>query len=459
MKPTIVDAYRLMHDGALALARVEEAGICVDVARLDETIRDVGERIEGLESEQKSDEVWSAWRRRFGAKANMGSRDQLTKVVYDELGHKPEGTTRLGKRAKADVESLSKIDLPFVRRFLEVEKLKKLRSTYLMGVLREVVNGLLHPSFNLHLVRTYRSSSDSPNFQNIPIRDEEVGAMIRRCFVPRPGHVLVEIDYKALEFRVCACHWRDEAMVRYASDPALDIHRDMAKELYLLDGRCSKDEMKRARFHAKNSFVFATLYGSYWRNTSRSLWKNAVRLTAGGEPMQSWLEEQGIEGLGDQNSRKGSRPGTYGYHVESVERRFGERFPAWRDRKERWLELYRKRGWFKTMTGFVCSGVYSRNDLYNYPIQGPAFHCLLWSLIRLVRWLGKSGMRSRIVGQIHDSILADVHRDELADYVAEARRTMTEDIRSAWPWIITPLEVEVEVAEDNWFGKKVYELN
>ena len=129
------------------------------------------------------------------------------------------------------------------------------------------------------------------------------------------------------------------------------------------------------------------------------------------------------------------------------------RFPQWAARKEQWWERYEARGWFPLLTGFRCSGLYSRNQLFNYPVQGPAFHCLLWTLIRMVGWLRERRMRSRVVGQIHDSLIADVHRDELGEYLEKARRVMTVEVREAWPWVVVPLEVEAEVG-DNWWEKR-----
>ena len=306
------------------------------------------------------------------------------------------------------------------------------------------MDGYLHAMFNLHLTRTRRSSSDSPNFQNIPIRDARMGKVIRSCFVPRPGHVLVEIDYGALEFRICACFWRDKAMVAYASDPSLDVHRDMAAECF---GVPVEEVTKQARFHAKNGFVFPTLYGSYHKNTSQSLWASMEQFNltnVSGVPLKKCLAEIGV------------RKANYQSHVQKVEKRFQKRFPEWTKRKESWWQQYLKTGRFRLMTGFVAEGAFTRNDLMNYPIQGPAFHILLWSLIRLVKWT--RGKKTKIVGQIHDSIVADVHRSELDHYLEEAKRVMTVDVREAWDWIVTPLEIEVEVAEDNWYNKKAIEL-
>ena len=441
MKQTVTDAYRLMHNGAKALAIVESNGMRIDVDRMDATIADVGERIKLLVEELKNDVIWKTWKRLHGQKAKLGSRDQLGKVLYGEMGYKSKSKTKTG-RPQVDVDALKAIGLDFTDKYLEVEKLKKLQSTYLKGIRREVVDGYLHPVFNLHFARTYRSSSDSPNFQNIPIRDPEMGKLIRSCFIPRKNHVLVEVDYGALEFKIAACFWKDENMVAYASDPNLDIHRDMAAECYAME---TEQVTKMARFHAKNSFVFATLYGSYYANTAKSLWasiKESDLKTVDGMPLKQHLAEKGIDKYSYEN------------HIKQVERSLNDRFATWSKRKEKWLAEYQKTGGFDLMTGFRVDGVFSRNQIMNTPIQGPAFHILLWSLTKMVRWLKKQKMRSLIIGQIHDSIIIDAHKDELDAVLSLATKVMTIDVRKAWSWIITPLEIEIEIAEKNWWEKK-----
>lgn len=450
MKAETRDAYELFHMGARALAECEAVGMRIDVPRLKATIGEVAGKIREMDADLRRDEFWNAWRRRYGSSANMGSRMQLATVLYAFLGHGPKERSDVSGRAKMDEDTLTGLsaEVPFLATYLRLEKYKKLRSTYLEGILRETdSDGFLHPSFNLHLVKSHRSSSDTPNFQNIPTRDKELGGYVRRCFIPRPGHVLVMRDYGAQEFKVAACFWRDDAMVRYASDPSLDIHRDMAAECYRLPADAVPS---MCRFFAKNQFVFPQLYGSWWKACARNLWSaidKAGLKTVDGIGLKEHLADCGISGFAE-----------YERHVEEVEDRFHGRFPTWAERKERWWARYEKKGWFRLLTGFVCSGVYTRNQAYNIPIQGPAFHCLLWSLIRVVGWVKKSRMRSVVPGQIHDELFGDVHRDELDDYVAKTTEVMEEKVREAWPWIVVPLSAELAVAEETWFDKKVVEV-
>ena len=111
----------------------------------------------------------------------------------------------------------------------------------------------------------------------------------------------------------------------------------------------------------------------------------------------------------------------------------------------------------KTKTGFICQGFMKTNEIINYPVQGSAFHCLLWALIRLVLLeLPKRKMKTLIVGQIHDSIVADVPDNEIQEFLSLANYVMTKMIRKAFKWLIVPLEIEAEVSpiDGSWAEKK-----
>ena len=112
------------------------------------------------------------------------------------------------------------------------------------------------------------------------------------------------------------------------------------------------------------------------------------------------------------------------------------------------------------MTGFVCHGTLDRKQVCNAPIQGAAFHCLLWSLIQLQDWLIGNHMKTKIIGEIHDSMLLEFYEPELNDVLRKAQQIMTRDIRQAWKWIRVPLAVEAEVAPagGSWADKKPMEI-
>src|ERR1017187_8748045 len=183
IKATTADAYALMHEGAIALAQVESNGVRIDTKYLDNKLVEIKKDIKVCTLELQEDEVWTKWKRHFGDKANLDAPKQLAKIMFGVLGHKSIRKTVTTGEDAADEEAFKHIDLPFMKEYIALKKLKKLDSTYLRGIYREVCDGLLHASYNLHLAITYRSSCDTPNFQNIPVRNPEIAAMVRRCFI------------------------------------------------------------------------------------------------------------------------------------------------------------------------------------------------------------------------------------------------------------------------------------
>ena len=171
MNPT-KEAVQLLQDGAIALAQVEANGIRIDTEYLEKTIRRTKRKIQHLENSIATSEVMEKWKKRFREKFKLGSNEQLGTVMYEIMGFECTSFTATG-RYKTDEKTLGTIDHPFVQVYMRIKKLNKNLSTYLLGIQKEVVDGFIHPVFNLHLVQTYRSSSNSPNFQNIPVRNPE----------------------------------------------------------------------------------------------------------------------------------------------------------------------------------------------------------------------------------------------------------------------------------------------
>lgn len=460
IQATQLDAYNLMHDGAIALAQVEANGIRIDVDYLERTQVEVKEQIRELRRQLQSHEVYKLQLKRFGQKTNLTSRPQLAKVLTKDMGLKLGLTERSQQnedgpnRYKMDNTALDSLDLDYCRMFIRMEKLNKLSGTYLNGVAKEVVDGWLRPVENLHLAKSYRSSIDSPSFQNIPIRDPVVAKYIRSGFIPRgDDYVLLEIDYGSHEFRMGACHYEDPAMVAYASDPTKDIHRDCAAQIYKIK---TSEVSKHARYCAKNKFVFPELYGDFYIACAQNCWEgiDGLKLMAGDMPMKDHLKQQGITKLGRCDSNERPDPNTFEWHMKNFEHTFYQWFPVLKEGRDRLWNDYKKNGFIQLLTGFVISGVWKRNFILNVVIQGPSFHLLLWSLIQLVKRERRYKTKSKVIGQIHDSIIMDVHRSELDDTLVAAKDIMTVQTKNHFPWVITPLEIEAEVAETNWFEKK-----
>ena len=448
---TRLDGYNLLHRGVIALAEVEANGMRVDVPYLDSAIEQTAAHIKRLEEKLRGCEEYRRQRRRYGLDTNLTSRDQLAAVLFEDMGHAPLSTTKGGK-PQLDEAALESIGSQYCRGFMRLEKLNKLHGTYLLGVRREVEGEFLHTFFGLHLVRSFRGQSDSPNLQNIPIRDPVQGAIIRRAFIPRPGHAIIEVDFSSIEVMI-ACALSGDPKLTYDAVEG-DMHRDMAGECYILPGNLV---LKPVRQEAKGGFVFAEFYGDWYKQVTRNLWdaiQRAKLTRPDGVSLYTHLREQGILRMGECDPKKEPKPGTYEAHIKRVEDRFwNERFRVYNAKRKAWVEEYNRNGYIDIVTGFRCGGPMTRNQVMNYHIQGPAFHCLLWSLIRAQDEIKRLRMGAKIVGQIHDSVVADVPLPEVQDYLALVGDITTRQLRAAWDWITVPLRVEAEMSEVNWYEK------
>ena len=461
INPKTEQAYKLLHDGTLSLARAELQGIRVDMKYAESKKQHMTRKIERLESKFYNTNFFKHWNHSTKNKVNINSNLQLANFLYKTKKLEPALLTESGQ-GSTNEEALSQLNIPELNDLLEIRKLKKVRDTYLDGFIREQVNGYVHPSFNLHLVRTFRSSSDRPNFQNIPIRDEEARKTVRKALYPRPGHQLLEIDYSGLEVRIAACYHKDSTMLKYINNPASDMHRDMAEQLFLINNfDKSLPSHKTLRDATKNGFVFPEFYGSYYKNC-------AINLACqwGELPMSKWKAEQGIqmpEGtLSDHLISKGIKSfDKFTEHIKEIELDFwGTRFKEYAEWKKIWWKLYKKYGHIDLVTGFRCSGIMSQNDVTNYPVQGAAFHCLLWALTEIDRIMIAEKWDTKIIGQIHDSILFDLNPDELKHVAKVIKRVTCEDLPKAWPWIIVPLSVDADICgvDESWAEKESFEL-
>lgn len=438
------EAHDLMHEGTLALSKVTSNGIHIDVPYLKRTRKQVRKQIE-VESEAIAEypEIrW--WQRKYGESFNLNSNQQLGDVLFNHLGYEPPNKRTKAGNIKLDAEILEEIaentGNEMLGKLVHIWKLEKAQGTYLKGILAETNDdGFLRPNFSLCLARSYRSSSSNPNFQNQPNRDKEIKRYIRTAFIPRPGRQILEADFSGSEVK-CACYYhKDPNMYAYLTDPTKDMHRDMAQQLYKL----ANDEWnKPIRQAAKNKFVFPEFYGSYYKNVGPDLWKYA-----GINKLRIGKQADGIL-LHEHLARKGmANVDVFTEYVRQVEDHFwGERFPVYTQWKDDWWDEYNAKGYFDSLSGFRYKGLMRRNEVINYPVQGSSFHMLLWVLIQLQQWLERRGMRTLIIGQIHDSLVIDLEPSEKEAVLRKIYNLVTFRLREHWSWIYFPMVIEAELA-------------
>lgn len=461
--------YKLLHEGALALSEMERNGVCIDHGYLDRAEKEVDKKIAELTAKLHKDTIYKIWRKKYKQDTNLQSDKQLGAMLYEELGYPPTYTEK--GNYSTNEKALEEIPIPFIEDYVAVKKLHKTKSTYLKNIRMESTNGFLHPTFNLHLVKSYRSSCSGPNLQNMPLRNPIMGGYIRQCFIPRgKDYVGYEVDYSGIEVKIAACYHQDPVMLKYLTG-AGDMHKDAAIDCYCLKKLNVPDSYwekkgpgggKDVRYVAKNCFVFPEFYGSFWGQCAPNLWSAIDRFhlqTHKGESLKKYLAKIGIKELGQYDGKSSPRPGTFYHHIRKAEDSlWKDRFKVYTEWKQDWWENYLEKGYFEGFTGFRYEGVMKRNEVLNYAIQGSAFHCLLVSVIRMTKALKKNKMKTKLIGQIHDSILADVHKKEEKTFQRMVQDIMVGELVDKWTWIIAPIEIELDRYETNWFEKKPVEL-
>ena len=425
LTPDELKAWRFFNDVSVSFVQAECNGLRINPEGSEKTKADITAKMDRLMEQIKILSRAAGWDKDYDFRPSASA--DIGYFIYNILKIKPEKKTSKGGNA-VDKEVMSKVNHPVIDKTLKWKKLQKLRDTYITGILREAVDGFVHPYFNLHTVSTFRTSSSDPNFQNFPKRDKEVSSAIRGLLYPHKGHKLAEYDYKALEVSINACYNKDPNLINYILDPSTDMHRDTGEEIF-----CYKrgELPKYDRGIAKNSFVFPEFYGSYYKSTALALWEKCSPDT------RQHLRDIGL--------------GTYEKfekHVQGIEKdfwtkRFGV-YAKWRD--DTYAE-YMENGVIRSYLGFQYHAPMTRNEVTNCQAQGGGCHCLIWTFMKVTEQINKRHLKSRIIGQIHDSCVVSVAPDEeeLIDYLFWYYGTQA--IAEHFKWINVPLKFEKAIGE------------
>lgn len=204
------------------LYKMEKQGVAIDREQLTQFGQMLSQRIADCETL-----IYSYSEERF----NINSTKQLGELLFDKLGLPPVKKTKTGYSTNADVLQKLKNKHPIIPAIMDYRMLTKLKSTYADGLLAVIgQDGRIHTTFQNLVTATGRLSSTEPNLQNIPVRTE-LGAEIRKMFVPKPGYVLVDADYSQIELRVLA-HIADDKVMQKAFIDGMDIHTVTASQVF-----------------------------------------------------------------------------------------------------------------------------------------------------------------------------------------------------------------------------------
>jgi len=265
------------------------------------------------------------------------------------------------------------------------------------------------------------------------------------------------------------CYHKDKNFYTYLVDPSTDMHRDIASDLWMLpsgmlnDSSYTDEQKKLAkmiRFFAKNDWTFAQFYGDWFGSCGPNLWDDVVNAglkLPNGITVKQHLDNMGIYELGTM-TKQGPSPGSFLEHCKEIEyKMWNERFPDYTQWKKDIVSFYQKYGYIETFFGFRFVGYMDKKQCTNFPIQGTSFHLLVYTLIEVQKFIRKNKLKTKLIGQIHDSVLADIPTDELGFYTTGINKIVT-SLVDKFKWFIVPMEIEIEVSKSKEEGGNFAEM-
>jgi len=245
------------------------------------------------------------------------------------------------------------------------------------------------------------------------------------------------------------CYHKDPTFLAYLKDKTTDMHRDLALQLwqlpdgFLSDPSYDRDQAKKAkkiRFYAKNNWTFAEFYGDWYDSCAKTLWENCISreklVLPDGRTLEEHCRSVGIYTLED-----------FIEHCKGVEDdMWNSRFPVYTRWKNNVYKFYLKNGYIETFYGFRFIGPMDKKQCCNYPIQGTSFHNLLNVLDDVEKFIWKNKLKTKIVGQIHDSIILNIPQEEIQVTTLGVHRIIG-DLHKKIPWLIVPMEAEISITK------------
>ncbi len=393
------------------LADMEYEGIKIDVDFLKAYSLTLEK--DATETEKKVFEI-------AGVRFNLASPKQLGEVLFDKLKLDPSAKKTKTGQYQTGEDVLLKLAAKghsIAEAIIKFRELTKLKSTYVDALpqLIHPTTGRIHTTYGQSVAVTGRLASNNPNLQNIPVRTDR-GKEIRKAFIPRDkNHILLSADYSQIELRIVAAISGDENMIQ-AFKSGMDIHTATAAKIFNVP---TEEVTKEMRYKSK-SVNFGIIYGQGAFGLADNL---GISRTEAKAIIDSYKNEfSGIQRYMDQTINFAREHG----YVQTLMGR------------KRWLKDINS-------ANFTVRGFAERNAI-NSPIQGAAADMIKLAMQKIHAALKKSGMKSKMILQVHDELVFDALRDE----VNELKPLILENMEAALP---LPFGVPV-IAEcgtgENW---------
>jgi len=349
---------------------------------------------------------------------NLASPKQLGEILFDKLKITDSPKKTKSGQYSTSEEVLSKLakDHQVVREVLEWRSLQKLINTYVDALPKQInsISNRIHAVFNQAVAATGRLSSNNPNLQNIPIRSKR-GRLIRKAFVCEDSnYVMLSADYSQIELRVIASLSEDPNMISAFKNNE-DIHSSTASKVFNID---ISDVTSEQRSNAK-TVNFGIIYG----------------VSAFGLSNQTSLNRSESKDL-----------------IES----YFNAYPTLKTYISNQINFARENGYVETVLSRrrylrdinsrnpILRGAAERNAV-NAPVQGSAADIIKIAMINIQKIITSSKLKSRMLVQVHDELIFEIHKSELE----KMKNIVKDEMENAFS-LTVPLAVDVGVGE-SWF--------
>ncbi len=390
------------------LASMEREGFSVDPQILIQIGVEIGDQLEGLTAK-----IYEL----AGMEFNVNSPQQLSQVLFEELGLPHGKKTTKGYSTGADVLEMLVEKHPIIPLVIEYRTLSKIKSTYVEGLLPLVhEDGKIHAHFQQTVAATGRISCTEPNLQNIPIR-QELGRRIRKAFVAGQNHRLMGADYSQIELRILAHLSEDEIMLD-GFNRGEDVHRiTAAKVLGIPEEEITPEQRGRAK-----AVNFGVIYGMSGFGLSEEL--SISRMEAEKYIKQYFEKYHKVKEFLDHLVIEGKEQG-YSKTIFNRKRPLPE----------------------ISASNYMVRQMGERLAM-NSPIQGSAADIIKIAMIKVYERLQQEELKSRLILQVHDELIIRVaHGEE-----EKVRQVLCESMENAVT-LKVPLAVDFHMGED-WYGLK-----
>ena len=386
------------------LARMETAGITLDVKTLNGMIRELDSEI--AEIAKSCFEI-------IGKEINLASPKQLQTVLFEDLGMK--GTSKVKTGFSTNAEALTTLfeqtAHPFLEKLLQHRELTKIRQIVETIIKSVASDGRIHTSYVQTGTSTGRLSSENPNLQNIPIRSER-GRKIRDSFVIGKGFdQILTADYSQIEMRILA-HLSGDAGLIEAFKSGEDLHKFVGSRIYGVQ----PEEVTSAMRSKVKAMSYGLVYGLSEYGLAKQL---RIPNADAKQLMADYFERFG---------------GVKRYLAQVVDEAKLDGFTK---------TIYGRRRPFDDLNSKIFAiKENARRAALNAPIQGTAADIMKLAMINVDRALVKAGVQSRILLQVHDELVLEVVKSELDQVKAIVIQEMTNASK-----LNVPLEVNVGVGK------------